>query len=170
MWCWTFINRCAAAGVDNISAKEYEGNLLANVEDLVTQLKGNRYFAALVRRQYIPKDNGKLRPLGIPAISDKLVQTGVKVILETIYEQDFLPCSYGYRPRTGATNALEDLHQELRNGRYHYDVPADIKGYFDNIDHEVLVDMLNQRIDDKSFIRLIRKWLKAGILATANLV
>ncbi len=166
LWCWSFINKKAAVGVDKVSAKEYEENLLANVEDLVGQLKGNRYKAKLVRRQYIPKDGGKLRPLGIPAISDKLVQTGVKVILETIYEQDFLSCSYGYRPRTGATNALENLHQELRDGRYHYIVEADIKGYFDNIDHELLVDMLNQRIDDKSFIRLIKKWLKAGILDT----
>jgi len=165
-WCWTFINKRAAAGVDKVSAKEYEVNLLANVEDVVTQIKGNRYRAKLVRRQYIPKDNGRLRPLGIPAISDKLLQTGVKVILESIYEQDFLPCSYGYRPRVGATNAVEDLHKELRNGQYHYIVEADIKGYFDNIDHEILVDMLNQRVDDKSFIRLIQKWLKAGILDT----
>ena len=166
LWCWTFINKRAASGVDKISAKEYEVELQTNVEDLVEQLKGNRYHAKLVRRQYIPKDNGKLRPLGIPAISDKLLQTGVKVILESIYEQDFWPCSYGYRPRIGATNALEDLHKELRDGKYHYIVEADIKGYFDNIDHESLVDMLTQRIDDKSFIRLIRKWLKAGILDT----
>jgi group II intron reverse transcriptase/maturase len=180
----TFINKKAAAGVDNISAfeakvflkkkllprKEYEGNLLANVEDLVEQLKGKRYKAKLVRRQYIPKDNGKLRPLGIPAISDKLLQTGVKVILENIYEQDFLPCSYGYRPRTGATKALEDMHKELRTGRYYYIVEADIKGYFDNIDHDRLMDMLNQRIDDRSFTRLIRKWLKAGILDTDDKV
>ena len=71
--------------------------------------------------------------------------------METIYEQDFRSCSYGYRPRIGATNAIEDLHQELRDGRYHYIVEADIKGYFDNIDHEIQLDMLNQRIDDKSF-------------------
>jgi len=166
LWCWTFINKKAASGVDNISAKEYEVELLANVEDLVEQLKGNRYKAKLVQRQYIPKDNGKLRPLGIPATSDKVLQTGVKIILESIYEQDFRSCSYGYRPRIGATNALEDLYKELRNGQYHYIVEADIKGYFDNIDHEILLNMLNQRIDDKSFIRLIRKWLKAGILDT----
>ena len=170
LWCWSSINKKASVGVDKISAKEYEADLQSNVEDLVEQLKGNRYKAKLVKRQYIPKDNGKLRPLGIPATSDKLVQTGVKVILEAIYEQDFLPCSYGYRPKTGAILAVEDLYKELSPGRYHYIVEADIKGYFDNIDHEILVDMLNQRIDDKSFIRLIRKWLKAGILDTTNQV
>ncbi|EDN69275.1 RNA-directed DNA polymerase [Beggiatoa sp. PS] len=77
-----------------------------------------------------------------------------------------MSCSYGYRPRTGATLAVGDLYKELRSGRYHYIVEADIKGFFDNIDHGLLVDMLNQRIDDKSFIRLIQKWLKAGILDT----
>jgi len=166
LWCWRFVNKNAAAGVDKVSATEYEAELLTNVEDLVEQLKGNRYKAKLVKRQYIPKDSGKLRPLGIPAVSDKLLQTGAKFILEAIYEQDFLPCSYGYRPKIGATNALEDLNQELRTGQYHYIVEADIKGYFDNIDHKILVDMLNLRCDDKSFIRLIQKWLKAGILDT----
>jgi group II intron reverse transcriptase/maturase len=164
------INKRAAAGVDKVTANEFEVELLTNVEDLVEQLKGNRYKAKLVRRQYIPKDNGKLRPLGIPAISDKLLQTGVKAILESIYEQDFLPCSYGYRPKTGATNAVEDIYQQFRNGQYHYIVEADIKGYFDNIYHNALIEMLNQRIDDKRFIRLIQKWLKAGILDTDNKV
>jgi len=93
--CWTFIRKKAAAGVDNISATKYEVKLLTNVEDLVEQLKGQRYKAKLVKRQYIPKENGKLRPLGIPTISDQLVQLGVKIILESIYEQDFLACSYG---------------------------------------------------------------------------
>jgi len=170
LWCWKLINKRAAAGVDKITANEFEVELLTNVGDLVEQLKGNRYKAKLVRRQYIPKDNGKLRPLGIPAISDKLLQTGVKAILESIYEQDFLPCSYGYRPKTGATNAVEDIYKQLRSGQYHYIVEADIKGYFDNIDHNALIEMLNQRIDDKRFIRLIQKWLKAGILDTDDKV
>ncbi len=170
LWCWKLINKRAAAGVDKVTANEFEVELLTNVEDLVEQLKGNRYKAKLVRRQYIPKDNGKLRPLGIPAISDKILQTGVKAILESIYEQDFLPCSYGYRPKTGATNAVEDIYKQLRSGQYHYIVEADIKGYFDNIDHNALIEMLNQRIDDKRFIRLIQKWLKAGILDTDDKV
>lgn len=170
IWCWKFINKRAAAGVDKINANEYEENLLTNVENLVKQLKENRYKAKLVKRQYIPKENGKLRSLGIPAMSDKLLQTGAKFILESIYEQDFLPCSYGYRPKTGAANAIEDIYQQLRNGQYCYIVEADIKGYFDNIEHKILIEMLNQRIDDKRFIRLIQKWLKAGILDTDSKV
>lgn len=102
----------------------------------------------MIKSKYIAKENGKARLISIPATSDKLVQTGVKVILEAIYEQDFLACSYGYRPKTGAINALENLYQELRDGKYQYIVEADIKGYFDNIDHEILIQMLNQRIDD----------------------
>ena len=164
MWCWSFINKKAASGIDNVSAKEYEVFLLANIENLVGRLKAGSYKAKLIRRQYIPKENGKLRPLGIPAIEDKLLQTGVKTILESIYEQDFLSCSYGYRPMRCATDALNDLYAELKTGRYHYIVEADIKGYFDNIDHEVLIKLLNLRIDEKSFMRLIKKWLKAGVL------
>ena len=166
LWCWTFINKKAAAGVDKVSAKEYEENLLANIEDLVAQCKENRYRAKLVKRQYIPKGKDKLRPLGMPAISDKLLQLGVKVILESIYEQDFLACSYGYRPKKSATDAVEEVYNVLREGQYCYIVKVDIKSYFDNIDHDKLIDMLNQRVDDKSFLRLIRKWLKAGILDT----
>jgi len=165
-WCWSFINKKAAAGVDKISAKAYEKNLHANIANLVERSKSGRYKAKLVKRQHILKENGKLRPLGIPAIEDKLLQTGVKVILESIYEQDFMPCSYGYRPNIGAVNALDDLYKELRYGRYNYVVEADIRGYFDNIDHDILEKMLLMRIDDKKFIRLIKKWLIAGVLDT----
>jgi group II intron reverse transcriptase/maturase len=105
-----------------------------------------------------------MRPLGIPAIEDKLLQMGVKRILEAIYEQDFLRCSYGYRPGVGALHAIDDLTIKLQFGRYEYLVEADIKSYFDNISHEWMVKMLEERIDDGPFLRLIAKWLKAGIL------
>ena len=166
LYCWRFVNKRAAAGVDRVDAHEYALNLESNVENLMASMKGNRYRAKLVLRKYIPKLNGKLRPLGIPAIADKLLQTAVAKILEAIYEQDFLQCSYGYRPGTGAHKAIKDLSAVLRSGRYHYVVEADIKGFFDNIDHNKLLNMLMVRIDDKPLLKLIRRWLKAGILET----
>jgi RNA-directed DNA polymerase len=164
LWCWQFFNKRAASGVDRQDARSYQENLRANIEALVAAVKEGRYRAKLVLRRYIPKLNGKMRPLGIPAIADKLLQIGVSKILEAIYEQDFLGCSYGYRPGVGALDAVRDLSAALRSGRYHYLVEADIRGFFDNIDHEKLIELLELRIDDKPFLRLIRKWLKAGIL------
>lgn len=166
LWCWQYVNKRAASGVDRQDARSYQENLHANIEALVAAVKAGRYRAKLVLRKYIPKLNGKLRPLGIPAIADKLLQIGVSKILEAIYEQDFLGCSYGYRPGVGALDAVRDLSAVLRSGRYHYLVEADIRSFFDRIDHQLLIEMLEQRIDDKSFLRLIRKWLKAGILDT----
>ena len=164
--CWRLINKRAACGVDRQDARAYEANLRENVEGLVEAVKGGWYRAKLVLRRYIPKLNGKLRPLGIPAIADKVLQMGVTKILEEIYEQDFLGCSYGYRPGVGALDAVRDLSAELRSGRCHFLVEADIRSFFDRIDHEILIDLLKQRIDDEPFLRLIRKWLKAGVLET----
>jgi len=165
-WCWDFINRRASAGVDRIDAIAYEDNLLGNIQQLAQQVKEGAYRAKLVLRKYIPKAGGKLRPLGIPAIADKLLQLAVAKILEAIYEQDFLSCSYGYRPRISAHKAVKDLTSELKSGKYHVVVEADIKGFFNAINHDLLMDMLAKRIDDKPFLNLIRKWLKAGVLET----
>lgn len=165
-WCWDFINRRASPGVDRIDAQAYEENLLVNIDQLAQQVKDKTYRAKLVLRKYIPKIGGKMRPLGIPVIADKLLQRGVAKILEAIYEQDFLNCSYGYRPGRSAHEAIKDLSRELRSNSYHHVVEADIKGFFNNIDHELLLEMLAKRIDDKPFLNLIRKWLKAGILET----
>jgi hypothetical protein len=164
LWCWQFVNKRAVSGVDREDARSYQENLRENIEGLVEAVQGGWYRAKLVLRRYIPKLNGKLRPLGIPAIADKLLQIGVTKILEAIYEQDFLGCSYGYRPGVGALDAVRDLSAELRSGRYHYLVEADIRGFFDNLDQEKLLEMLELRIDDKAFLKVIRKWLKAGIL------
>ena len=164
LWCWRFLRKDAAPGVDKVDHQEYEAHLGSNVHDLVERLKRKAYHAKLVRRRYIPKLNGKLRPLGIPATEDKLVQTAVAKILESIYEQDFLAMSYGYRPGRGPRDAVRDLTDELQFGKYHWIVEADIKGFFDHIDHQWMIRMLEERIEDKAFLNLIRKWLKAGIL------
>jgi RNA-directed DNA polymerase len=163
---WSFIRQDAALGVDRVSAQDYEQDLAANVQDLVTRLKEKRYHAKLVRRCYIPKADGKLRPLGIPATEDKLLQLSVKRVLEAIYEQDFLRCSYGYRPNVGALDAVDKLTVKLQFGTYHFVVEADIQGFFDNLDHDWLLKMLAERIDDQALLHLIAKWLKAGVLDT----
>ena len=123
-----------------------------------------------MRRHCIPKANGKQRPLGIPAIEDKLLQCAVTRLLQAIYEQDFLPCSFGYRLGVGARDAVTTLTRELPFGRYGYVVEADIKGFFDHISHAWIVRMLEQRRDDKALLWLIGKWLKAGVLDTDGTV
>jgi group II intron reverse transcriptase/maturase len=165
-WCWQFLRKEAAPGIDRVDYREYQVNLASNIHDLVERLKGKRYRARLVRRHYIPKLNGKLRPLGIPTTEDKLLQLTVAKILEAIYEQDFLECSYGYRPGRSPLDAVKRLTDELQYGRFCWVVEADIKGFFDNLDHDWMVRMLEERIDDKPFLHLILKWLKAGILDT----
>jgi RNA-directed DNA polymerase len=163
---WRLLRKDAALGVDRVSAAEYEANLEENIHKLVERLKRKSYRAKLVRRHYIPKGDGGKRPLGIPATEDKLLQLAVKRLLEAIYEQDFLSCSYGYRPRVGALEAVDQLTVKLQFGAYHQVVEADIKGFFDNLSHEWLMRMLEQRIDDGPILRLIKKWLKAGVLDT----
>ena len=165
-WCWQFLRKEAAPGVDKVDYEEYRANLASNIHDLVERLKGKRYRARLVRRHYIPKPNGKRRPLGIPTTEDKLLQVAVAKILEAIYEQDFLQCSYGYRPGRSPHDAVKKLTDELQYGKYCWIVEADIMGFFDNIDHEWMIRMLQERIADRPFLRLIGKWLKAGILDT----
>lgn len=167
---WIRINKTAASGVDKVTAKEYQTNLLSNIEDLAQRLKEKRYKAKLVRRKYIPKDNGKERPLGIPALEDKIVQRAVTMLLEAIYEQEFLDVSYGYREGRSPNEAVGDLTFQLQYGTFGYLVEADIQGFFDNIDHEWILRMLALRIDDKAFLNLIRKWLKAGILEPDGMV
>jgi RNA-directed DNA polymerase len=162
-WCFPGINKKAAPGVDSVDYKEFESNLDENIEKIVTELKEGRYKAKLVRRRYIPKPGGK-RPLGIPVVGDKLVQTAVALILSAIYEQDFQPFSHGYRRGKGPQKAALKLSELIHRGKFRWILDADIKGFFDNLDHEWLIRMLSERIKDSSFLRLIKKWLKAGIL------
>lgn len=163
---WGWVRKNAASGVDRVSARDYERDLDGNIRDLVERLKGKRYRARLVRRQWIPKGDGKERPLGIPVVEDKLLQAAVARILSAIYEQDFMRCSYGYRPGVGAHDAVDKLTVKLQFGKYDHVVEIDMENYFGTIEHDWLTRMLEERIDDGPFLRLIRKWLKAGILET----
>lgn len=162
--CFYELRKGAAPGVDGVTFEEYERNLDANLADLVRRLVAKRYRAKLVRRKYIPKDRGKLRPLGIPALEDKLLQMAVARVLEAIYEQDFLDCSWGYRPKRGPREASLVLAERLFRGRIGWVVEADIRGFFDSISHAWMQRMLEERIADGPFLRLIGKWLKAGVL------
>ena len=158
------LRKDAASGVDRVSFEDYQKDLEANLSDLVGRLRRKAYHARLVRRKYIPKGNGKLRPLGILVLEDKLVQMVATQILLAIFEVEFLPCSYGYRLGVGAHDAIQDLTRELQFGGYHFVVELDIKGFFDHIRWEWLERMLARRIADGAFLNLIRKWLRAGIL------
>jgi group II intron reverse transcriptase/maturase len=162
--CWERVNKKAASGVDRVSARSYAKDLRANVADLWERVKRGSYRARLVRRHHIPKEEGKTRPLGIPVVEDKLLQVAVARILNAIYEPVFLACSWAYRLGRDAQGAVRELTQELQFGCYGYVVEIDIKGFFDRIDHDQLMQMLELRIKDRPFLRLIRKWLKAGVL------
>ncbi len=162
-WCFSKINRKASPGVDEVDYEMFSENLSENIEELAADLKGKRYHAKLVKRRYIPKGSGR-RPLGIPVIADKVVQTGAAEILLAIHEEDFLPCSHGYRRGRGPQKAALELSQTLHRGLYRWVVDADIQGFFDNIDHDWMLRILAERISDHSFLDLIGKWLKAGIL------
>ena len=129
--CWRDIRKDAAAGVDQVSAQVYAQHLDENIRSLVERLKQKRYRAKLVRRHYIPKGDGTQRPLDIPAVEDKLLQRAVARLFEAIYEQDFLRCSYGYRPHVGALEAVDTLTIKLQFGCYAWVVEADIKQFFD---------------------------------------
>ena len=158
------LNKKAASGVDRVTYFSYEENYVANTANLIDRLKRGAYRAKLVKRKYIPKGAGKKRPLGIPVLEDKLLQTAVSEILSAIYEQDFHSFSYGYRPMRSARQATDDLVVRMQFGSFGYVVEADIKGFFNHINHDKLLKMLARRIDDKRFLGLIKKWLKAGIL------
>jgi len=159
------LNKNAAPGVDGVTYEQYAENLDDNLRRLLDRLKGKRYRAPHVKRCYIDKGKGKLRPLGLPTLEDKIVQHAASRILESIFEADFSDRSLGYRRgKPGARDASQQLRNELGNGEYRWIVEADIKSFFDEVDHDWIARMLEQRIDDRAFTGLIRKWLKAGIL------
>lgn len=160
-----------APGIDGMTAADYEADLEANLTDLLERIKSGRYVAPPVRRHYIPKADGTKRPLGIPTLEDKVAQRTILLLLEPIYETDFLPFSYGFRPGRSAHDAL----RELRNGfmdvsrGLRWVVDVDISKYFDTIDHTHLRHFLDQRVTDGVVRRMIDKWLKAGVLEAGTL-
>ncbi len=131
MYCWQDLNKDAASGVDGLTAEIYAADLQGNITELAERVKAGRYRAKLVRRVYIPKENGKARPLGIPALEDKLVQLACAKLLGAIYEEDFLECSHGYRLGRSAKDAVCELTFRLQFGPYGYLVEADIRGFLD---------------------------------------
>ena len=153
-----------APGIDGVTAADYATNLEANLVDLLDRIKSGRYKAPPVRRTYIPKADGSLRPLGIPSFEDKVAQRAIVMVLESVYEQDFLPCSFGFRPGRSAHQALQFLRTAIMGQGLRWVVDIDIVKYFDSISHSQLRDFLDQRVTDGVIRRMIDKWLKAGVL------
>ena len=157
------LKRQAAPGVDGMTWHEYGRNLEERLDDLHGRIHRGAYWAQPSKRAWIPKADGRQRPLGIAALEDKIVQQAVKTVLEQIYEEDFLGFSYGFRPGRSCHNALDALWVGIAHRKVNWVLDADIRGFFDNIDHEWLLRFVEHRIADRRILRLIRKWLKAGV-------
>src|SRR5580700_2332665 len=153
----------AAPGVDGVTWYEYEDGLEDRLVDLHDRVHRGAYRAQPSRRVYIPKPDGRQRPLGIAALEDKIVQQAAVTVLNQIYEEDFLGISYGFRPGRGAHDALDALSAGIVTKKVNWILDADIHGFFDHIDHEKLMELVELRIADRRILRLIRKWLKAGV-------
>ena len=162
--CYMKLGRDRACGIDNVTWKEYGEELDGNLKDLVTRLKAKRYKPQPAKRVYIPKNEHEKRPLGLPALEDKIVQKAIVTILEAIYEADFLSCSYGFRPGKDCHKALKAMGYIIMTKPINHVVEADIKGCFDKIPHDWLMKSLQVRIKDPSLLLIIRRFLKAGYM------
>ena len=163
------VRKDGATGVDGQTATQYAEHLQSNLKQLLDRAKsGDHYRAPPVRRVHIPKGNGKTRPLGIPTFEDKVLQKAIAMVLEAVYEQDFLDCSYGFRPNRGAHEAIEALWKHTMKMGGGWLLEADIEKFFDNVDHCKLREVLDQRVRDGVIRRLIGKWLKAGVMEEGN--
>ncbi len=163
------LKRSASAGVDGETVSSYEEDLQANLQELCERVHTGRYRPLPVRRVYIPKSDGGQRPLGVPALEDKVVQGALAEVLSAIYEVDFLGFSYGFRPKRSPHQALAALHTALMTQCVNWVLDADIRRFFDSVDHEWLMRMIAHRIADLRVLRLIRQWLEAGVLESGEI-
>jgi group II intron reverse transcriptase/maturase len=160
----------AAAGIDKVTAEQYAENLDENLKNLLERAKSGSYIAPPVRRVHIPKADGKTtRPIGIPTFEDKVLQRAVAMILQAVYEQEFLDCSYGFRPERCAQQAIDKLQAELMQMKGGWVYEVDIKSFFDNVGRSLLMDMIRHRVVDGVLLRLIAKWLHAGVMEDGQL-
>jgi len=157
------LKKDAAPGVDGVTWREYETGLEDRLADLHGRVHRGAYRAQPSRRVYIPKADGRQRPLGIAALEDKIVQQAVVTVLNEIYETDFRGFSYGFRPGRNPHQALDALNAGLQKKRVNWILDADIKGFFDHVNHEWMIKFLEHRVADNRMLRLIQKWLKAGV-------
>ena len=162
--CYKALKKNKASGIDGVTVEEYGVDLGKNLKELVSRMKALQYYPQAVRRVYIPKGEGKVRGLGIPLVEDKIVQMGAKRILEAIYEVDFSDNSYGFRPGRSCHDAIDELNKTIMTRPINAVVEVDIEKFFDNVDHKWLMECLKQRISDPNFLRLVVRFLKAGII------
>jgi len=162
------LRKDAAVGIDGVTWEQYQARLDENIRALHERMKAGRYRHQPIRRVHIPKEPGKTRPIGISTVEDKVVQTALAIVLGAIYEQDFLECSYGFRPRRSAHDALRALDAAAMQGKAEWVLEADIQSFFDSLDRNELMEMLRQRVADESFMRLVGKCLHVGILDGAQ--
>jgi RNA-directed DNA polymerase len=158
------IRKDAAVGMDGVTVEEYGQDLERRLADLHGRMKAMRYRHQPIRRVHIPKDNGKTRPIGVSTTEDKIVQGTLRELMEAIYEQDFLDCSYGFRPGRSAHDAITALNRSIRSGEANFILEADIEAFFDSVDRPKLREVLQERIGDKSLMRLVGKCLRVGVL------
>lgn len=168
-YAYELTRKDGAVGIDGTTGADYEANLEENLRDLLGRIKSGRYVAPPVRRAHIPKADGSTRPLGIPTFEDKVAQRAIVLLLEPLYEQDFLPCSYGFRPARSAHQALRDLRSFIMENGARWILDVDLRKYFDTIDHGHLRSFLARRVADGVVRKMIDKWLKAGVLEEGQL-
>src|SRR5437667_7612111 len=164
------LRKNASAGIDGVTYEQYEAHVEENIRQLHRRLKEGKYRVQPLRRVYIPKEDGKQRPISIPALEDKIVQKAGVNLVNAIYEQDFLDCSHGFRAGRGQHQALEEVGRVLCTRPMGWVLEIDIRSYFDSIVRSALVEMIEKRVSDGSVLRLIGKWIKVGVIEDGRLL